>query len=317
MASHVVRALGRMGHEVHNFADRRQGRTLSRPAKALALLRQAVRPGSDPRLRRRLLAVGAEVRPELVLAISVQALDPQTIGFLQQEYGARVVAWFPDHLGHLGPQDLIKGGYDCVFTKCRDIEQRLRACGRRSHYLPEACAPEYHAHREPRPEYACEIVTAASYYPYRVRLLEVLADRDLRLWGSWPRLASSKSPLYRFYQGRDVYLEEKALAFSSARLVVNTLFPSEANSTNVRLFEAACSGTLVLTEYRSAVDELYDVGREIDVFQTRDELREKALYYLDHPESAREMGSRAAERSTREHTYEARLEELLRVTWTG
>ncbi len=313
--SHMARALRQMGHQVQHFADKKQGRTLSNVRKAFHLLKRNIWPSAEKKVGRRLFEVAADFHPDLVLGVSIDSLYPGTVERLRQGNRTRVVAWFPDALCNLGQQLLVACNYDCVFTKCRDIEQRLIACGRRSCFLPEACAPEVHSRLLPDPEYTCEVTTAASYYPYRVRMLEVVQDRDLKLWWSWPRFVSRETPLWQFYQGRDVYLREKATAFSSAQVVVNTLNPGEANSTNVRLFEAACSGTLVLTEYRPVVEELYEVGEEIDVFSDRDELRSKVLNYLARPQLAAEMGRRAAARSQREHTYECRLTELLEETW--
>ena len=51
--------------------------------------------------------------------------------------------------------------------------------------------------------------------------------------------------------------------------------------------------------------------REVDTFRDPREMREKVIQYLDHPELADEMGSRAAARYRSEHTYVHRARALL------
>jgi hypothetical protein len=51
--------------------------------------------------------------------------------------------------------------------------------------------------------------------------------------------------------------------------------------------------------------------REVDTFRDPGEMREKAIQYLDRPELADEMGSRAAARCRSEHTYVHRARALL------
>jgi len=318
MGTFVSRALKRMGHDVWQFADKPQARTLSKFRKGLRCvvdLADRIFPRPSGKMVRNLRKLLRQRDAELVIAVSVHGLYPEVIRELRRDVKCRLVAWFPDPVGTVNRQFLLSGAYDCVFTKCRDIADRLAACGCKGHYLPEACEPEFHARTEPDPSYACEITTAASLYYYRLRMFEILMDRDMKLWGSWPRYIPTWHPVYNSFQGRDVYLTEKAKAFSSAEIVVNTLHPGEGDSTNVRLFEAACSGSLVLCEYRPVVEDLFEVGRQIDVFRTRDELRRKALHYLENPEAARTMGESASRRARTDHTYEKRLQELLEKTW--
>jgi glycosyltransferase involved in cell wall biosynthesis len=53
---------------------------------------------------------------------------------------------------------------------------------------------------------------------------------------------------------------------------------------NMRLFEATGVGGFLLTDYKNNIGDFFEPGKEIETFNSVDELVEKALYYLNHPD---------------------------------
>lgn len=310
MASLVANAFRQLGHEVFHFSDRADGSGQTLLMKRILYVSSLISRRLSKSKERKLLQLLSDQRPDLMLAISVSGLYPDLIEKIKA-YTKCVAAWYPDPYGSMSDQPLIASSYDVIFTKCRDIEARLRACEKRAIYLPEAASKTHDTRKEPREEYTCEIITTGLYYPYRIKLLEVLKNFDLKLYGTWGGRYMNAMPLKEKYQGKKLFLDERAQAYSSAKIVINTLHPSEANSMNVRVFESACSGTLTLTEYRPVLDELYEVGAEIDCFRTARELREKVEFYLNNESLAKEIGQRGSERTLRCHTYENRVKKIL------
>lgn len=241
-----------------------------------------------------------------------QLLVPDVVAELKRRI-AVVVYWFPDPLASLGRQTMIQAPYDAVFSKepafvtpCRDL------VGLPFHYLAEACNPRHHrvdesVDREPH------VAVAGNYYPYRIRLLERLqrAGVPLRLYGNpFPRWNPSPD-LQRCHTGRYVVGIEKSRVFRGAAAVLNAVHPAEIDGLNCRLFEATAAGATVLTEPQRMLDSCFEPGSEVLVFADFDELVDQARWCLEHPIEARVMGDRAAARARREHTYAARLTELL------
>jgi hypothetical protein len=66
--------------------------------------------------------------------------------------------------------------------------------------------------------------------------------------------------------------------------------------------EIALTGTFVLSEYSPGTNEIFDVGREIDIFHDREELLSKVKYYLENDKEREEMAARAFERAI--HDYD-------------
>lgn len=88
--------------------------------------------------------------------------------------------------------------------------------------------------------------------------------------------------------------------------------PGSALIPHVRLrdFEAPMSRTCYLTGYTHEIAEFYDIGTEIDTYQTVDELLDKAQFYLRHPAEAEKMREAGYQRALRDHTWTNRFQQL-------
>lgn len=88
--------------------------------------------------------------------------------------------------------------------------------------------------------------------------------------------------------------------------------PGAALIPHVRLrdFEAPMARTCYLTGHTEEICEFYEVGREIDTYQSREEFVEKARFYLAHPDAAERLRQAGYERARRDHTWRRRFEQL-------
>ena len=84
---------------------------------------------------------------------------------------------------------------------------------------------------------------------------------------------------------------------------------------NMRIFEATGSGTFLLTQNYCNLSQFFEPDVEVVAFNNEDELIEKILYYLSHPEERAAIARRGQERCLREHSIRERvlqLDEILR-----
>ena len=88
---------------------------------------------------------------------------------------------------------------------------------------------------------------------------------------------------------------------------------AEQHGVNNTLFEAAGCGTFQICDERPTLQEFFKPGEELVTFCSRKELVEKIRYYLGRDEERKQIGTRAAERAHREHTYEKRLTQMLQT----
>ena len=78
----------------------------------------------------------------------------------------------------------------------------------------------------------------------------------------------------------------------------------------LREFEAPMSGALYLTEQQQELAEYFTPGQEVLTYTDRDDLLDKARYYLAHHEQAERVRRAAFERARRQHTWQHRFAEL-------
>jgi spore maturation protein CgeB len=85
----------------------------------------------------------------------------------------------------------------------------------------------------------------------------------------------------------------------------------------LRDFEAPMCRTCYLTGYTDEVAQFYELGKEIDTYQTSEEIVDKTNYYLKHPAEAERLREAGYNRAIRDHTWVQRFGQLfaaLKVT---
>jgi len=114
--------------------------------------------------------------------------------------------------------------------------------------------------------------------------------------------------------------EEYVKIFNASKININLHSSSyhegvdpEGDFVNPRTFELASCGAFQLVDYRSELDSLFEIGKEIICFKDLRDIREKIRYYLDHPDERQKIADRAMKRALGEHTFENRMEEMLSV----
>jgi spore maturation protein CgeB len=82
---------------------------------------------------------------------------------------------------------------------------------------------------------------------------------------------------------------------------------------NMRLYEATGVGTLLITDWKANLQEMFEPGKEVVAYRTPDECAELIQYYLEHDEERKAIARAGQERTLREHTYYQRLQELVDI----
>ena len=316
---HILESLKNLRCETGFFATQAASATMPR------VLDMAFRKARNLLLREperlfesRLLRAVDEFQPSLLLVVQGNQLSPKTIRRLRSVSKTPMVCWCQDAMTSLGRQFFLGSEYDAVFVKDRYMQDLFSRMIKSTsfYYLPEACNPRVHRSveltLEDQQRYGCDVMIAGTLYYYRQEILRQLADFDLKVWGVRPDWLLNR--LDRRHGGKMIFAEEKALAMSTARICLNTLHYGEVNGLNCRAFEiAGCGGFQLITSV-PVLSSHFDVGTEVVEFRSTEQLVELIRYYLDQPELAAKIARQGQVRAHRDHTYEHRLKELLRVS---
>lgn len=270
-------------------------------------------PNIENRFYNKIANRAERFNPDLILTHSTW-VPPTPLEKLKKNTKAKIACWFPDHPANLGRQYLLSGCYDYLFFKDKYLVEMANRINCNAFYLPECCDPRWHNKIQLSDKdldfYGCDVTIAGNIYHYRAKIFEELSKFcKIKIWGP-PIPRWLKTPLKKLHQNKTVTEIEKAKAFLSAKIVVNT-FQGEVEGVNLRTFEAAGSGAFQICEYRKELGELFHIGEEIETFKTLEELKEKIKFYLENPEKRKEIAEKGYLRAHKEHTYKKRLSELI------
>jgi spore maturation protein CgeB len=82
---------------------------------------------------------------------------------------------------------------------------------------------------------------------------------------------------------------------------------------NVRMFEVAGAGTLLVTDHKKNIREFYEPDLEILTYNSTGECVEKLKWAIDHPGEAGEIAAAGQKRTLRDHTVEKRVDLLYEI----
>ena len=78
----------------------------------------------------------------------------------------------------------------------------------------------------------------------------------------------------------------------------------------MRLYEATGCGSLLITDAKDNLHELFEIGTEVLAYSSPEEAVELAAHYAKHPEEARRIAGAGQARTLAEHSYEKRMTKL-------
>ena len=79
---------------------------------------------------------------------------------------------------------------------------------------------------------------------------------------------------------------------------------------NLRLFEATGVGTLLITDRKENLHEMFGPGKEVVSYGMPEECAEMVQYYLEHDEERQAIAGAGQQRTLRDHTYYKRMQEF-------
>ena len=126
--------------------------------------------------------------------------------------------------------------------------------------------------------------------------------------------ASDFSPLPKAnYRGLARSTTEMPKIFRLSKINLN--FTSKPIRTGIplRLWDILGAGGFVLTNYQSEIPEYFEVGKDLDIFASEEELVEKIRYYLEHEEEREEIARNGYQKAKEKYSLELRVKQILQT----
>lgn len=215
----------------------------------------------------------------------------------------------------LPPESFLKG-YDLILTSFPHFVDRLRALGVGSEYFRIGFDERVLALLgQVDKDIDFSFVGGISrHHGGAIPLLESLTERtSMRVFGYGAASLPASSPI-RQRHGGEVWGLDMYRALARSRITLNRhINVAENNANNMRLYEATGVGAMLLTDRKDNLQDLFEIGREVVAYSSKEEAAELVRYYLEHPQEAEQIAKAGQARTLREHTYAHRMQELVPI----
>jgi spore maturation protein CgeB len=204
-------------------------------------------------------------------------------------------------------------GYDLIATSLPNYVQQFERRGIKTFYNQLGFAPNVltSVPQTQRDLAVTFVGTLSSHHAERIRLLEHLATRtNLNIWGMGIDEVSEDSPIRGCYRGQ-AWGREMFAIFRRSQIVINQHIGIAGKfANNMRLYEATGCGAALVTDRKTNLQELFDVGSEVVDYGDPDECLARIEELLDEPSRCAEIGAKGQTRTCSDHTYVQRTAEL-------
>ena len=258
-----------------------------------------------------------------VLDAQIEACRPdvlyvQDIHFTDREWLSRVrkrgVFIAGQVASPLGSSDY--SAYDVIFTSLINFLPLLEERGTKARYFRIGFEPrvleKLGAGATIAPQYQvgfCGGISGA--HSARTQFLESIARRiPLDVWGYGIETAAANSPLHGRHHGQAWGLQAYR-ALRSCGISLNGHIDIAGDyANNMRLYEATGVGSLLLTDNKRNLSELFEIGSEIVAYENAEDCVEKIKFLMSNESKRAEIARAGQARTLREHSYSRRMEEL-------
>jgi len=184
--------------------------------------------------------------------------------------------------------------FDFVFVAQKIYVDILEKSGCKNvTWLPLACDPEIHGQKETEKKYQIGFVGTVGHEKSRRKYLLNIISENFEL------------------QCERRFMDEMADLFSASKIVFNN---AVNNDLNMRVFEALCSGSLLLTDQAdgSGLEWFFDDGKHLAIYSD-DKLVESIRFYLDRPDLMKSIGAAGRKEVLQNHTYDHRTSTMIEL----
>jgi spore maturation protein CgeB len=109
------------------------------------------------------------------------------------------------------------------------------------------------------------------------------------------------------------YYKELPFFYNACKINFNATSLQMPEAVNQRVFDVPACGSFLLTDHQKAIEELFEVGKEIVTFKNIEEIPELVRFYLNNHVSRKEIAIKGRERVLKEHTYKHRLRKIIEI----
>lgn len=144
----------------------------------------------------------------------------------------------------------------------------------------------------------------------RLHLLRLLSDHfDVDIY-TFSDVSSMPNIRHR---GSASTLIDMPKIFHLSKINLNITAKPIRTGLSLRIWDILGAGGFLISNYQEEIPDYFEIGKDLEVYASEDELMEKAAYYLEHEEERRTIAENGYNKVKAHHTYVMRLREMLEI----
>jgi spore maturation protein CgeB len=274
-----------------------------------------------------LLQIVEKEKPRYVFTLKGEALSPRLIQCFK-EHNCVTILWLT-MLNLRGWIPALALAHDFVVTNVEDHIDLLKVHGvKHVCWIHQGFSPAHFGIDGPRSddvrEYYSDVALIGSmggkiYHKRCQMVMRLLREKiNVRWWGlplsrQLKNLRYFLGGVHGSWAGKEAYMKDFADVIRHTKIFLGQDGdgPPPGRHLSNRSFAVVGCGGFYLCRRTSGIEHVYKVGKEVEVFDTDDEMVDKVRYYLENDE-ARKRIALAGQKKVLEHfTYRSRMEEIL------
>ena len=207
--------------------------------------------------------------------------------------------------------------YELILSCHPGFVEHCRSLGARAEYLRlgfEASVLERMPETDNLSHALTFIGACGNVHLARKVLLETIARKyPLQWWGYGCDSLDKESPLRPCFRG-SVWGLHMYQRLAQSRITLNMhIDQAGPYAANMRLFEATGVGTLLITDWKENLHEMFEPGKEVVAYRSPEECVELIQHCLENDDEREAIARAGQQRTLREHTYYHRMQELVDI----
>ncbi len=184
--------------------------------------------------------------------------------------------------------------------------------------------PEFHRPipdiQDQRNNYNVIIGFIGSYEEDREEYLAYLVQHGINIQitgNGWPN-GKYWHVLKHYYNGHSVYGEKYVQVINRMDIALHFLRKANRDQQDSRTFEIPACNVFMLAERSPLHQQLFEEGKEVDFFTSKEELLKKVKFYIENKEIRLKMAALAYSRSYQSgYSHETRLQNVLEIIYSA
>ncbi|BCB97297.1 hypothetical protein JZK55_22190 [Dissulfurispira thermophila] len=257
----------------------------------------------------------AEFKPDILFILRGHGFDGEYLQYLKKQYKInKIVGWWvkgPKWFDLMLYEAKFYDHFFCIHKEGYTAEDKIE-------YLPAIAVDDIlyrPLHTGSNKQYTNNVVFVGSWTQRRQDIIEELTGYPISIYGpKWLRKNILNFKMCKMIKSNSIWGEKLIELYNKTKIVINISQwdTSNLSGLNLRIFDIPACGTFLITDYSDDLKEFFRLGKEIETFKDKEELKDKIAYYLRNDDERERIAMNGYKKVLRLGTYKDKMAELLR-----